>query len=82
MEVILFDLIFDNGHWKHFVVMNHDFYLCSEIGMWRSSKTCIDKHALNVWRLSKHLFGWTTLSRMSVLYEAHFSILALDDPHG
>ena len=82
MEVILFDLIFHNRHWKRFVAMNLDFYLCSEIGMWRSSKTCIEKHARNVWRSSKHLFGWMTLSRTSVLYKVHFSILALDDPHG
>ena len=62
--------------------MNLGFYLCSEIGMWSSSKICIEKHAWNVWRLSKHLFGWTTLSRTSILYKVHFSILALDEHHG
>ena len=72
MEVIFFDLIFCYSHWKRFVVMNLDFYLFSEIGMCRSSKTCIEKHARNVWRSSKHLFGWTTLSRTSVLYSPFF----------
>ena len=67
MEVILFGLVFHNRHWKRFAVMNLDSYLCSIIGMWRSSKTCMEKHTQNVRRSSKRLFGWTTSSRMSVL---------------
>ena len=55
MEVILFGLIFHNRHWKRFVAMNPNFYLFSEIGMWRLSRTCIEEHARNVWRSSKHL---------------------------
>ena len=55
MEVILFGLIFHSRHWKRFVAMNPDFYLYSEIGMWRSSRTCIKTHTQNVWRSSKHL---------------------------